>query len=109
MGSVSMRSKARCATSGIEWRMPSIVMTDDGVRFDAGSLARGPLGGAETAFASLALAFARRGHRVTVRNNSVHPSTMEGVDWAPLASGLPEEADLYIANRSHRLIDLLPT
>jgi glycosyltransferase involved in cell wall biosynthesis len=88
--------------------MAAIVMTDDGVRFDAGSLARGPLGGAETAFASLALAFARRGHRVTVRNNSVHRSAADGVDWAPLASGLPDEADLYIANRSHRLIELVP-
>ncbi len=88
--------------------MASIVMTDDGVRFDAGSLAIGPLGGAETAFSSLALALAGCGHRVTVRNNASHASSFGGLDWAPLGAGVPDDADLYIANRSHKLIQLVP-
>jgi glycosyltransferase involved in cell wall biosynthesis len=88
--------------------MATFVMTDDGIRFDGESLNRGPLGGAETAFASLALALGRRGHRVVVRNNAPGRSFLDGVDWAPIASGLPDAADLYIANRSHHLIRLLP-
>jgi glycosyltransferase involved in cell wall biosynthesis len=85
-----------------------IVMTDDGVRFDGGALERGPLGGAETAFASLAFALAERGHRVTVRNMCDATGTYLGVDWAPLASGVPDTCDLYIANRGDRLLPLLP-
>ncbi|MBI1779139.1 MAG: glycosyltransferase [Proteobacteria bacterium] len=87
--------------------MAVIVMTDDGIRFDAASLATGPLGGAETAFASLAAALAGRGHRIVVRNNCSEASDTDGIDWAPLAAGVPEAADLYIANRSHKLISLV--
>ncbi len=48
--------------------MAEVVMADDGIAFDGASAERGPLGGAETAFAALAEALARRGHRVAVRN-----------------------------------------
>jgi glycosyltransferase involved in cell wall biosynthesis len=85
-----------------------IVMTDDGVRFDGRALGHGPLGGAETAFASLALALAGRGHRVAVRNNCAGPDDAGGVDWAPLAAGVPDACDLYIANRGDRLLPLAP-
>ena len=72
--------------------MAHIVMTDDGLRFDARSLGQGPLGGAETAFASLAFALARRGHQVTVRNRCTEALNEEGVDWAPLEAGVPQAA-----------------
>jgi glycosyltransferase involved in cell wall biosynthesis len=88
--------------------MTHIVMTDDGLRFDAQSMNHGPLGGAETAFASLALALARRGHEVTVRNRCAEPTREGGVDWAPLDAGVPEAADLYIANRAHGLLSMVP-
>lgn len=83
-------------------------MTDDGIAFDGNSLARGPLGGAETAFVSLAEALARRGHRVRVCNRCDAPTVHDGVDWSLLADGVPEAADLYIANRSDKLIPLVP-
>lgn len=87
--------------------MAHIVMTDDGIAFDGDSLAAGPLGGAETAFASLARAFAGRGHRVEVRNKCTAAMSRDGVDWAPLADGVPESCDLHIANRSDRLLGLV--
>ena len=84
--------------------MADIVMADDGIEFDGASLRSGPLGGAETAFASLAVAFAARGHRVRVFNMCRAPMSRDGVAWRPLADGVPETCDLYIANRSDRLI-----
>ena len=41
------------------------------------------------------------------------PLFHNGVDWRPLHDGgeyanVPERADLYIANRGHRLLDLVP-
>lgn len=89
--------------------MATIVLADDGVRFDATSPETRPLGGAETAVVSLVRELAARGHRVTVCNNCERATTEAGVDWRPISSGLPESADLYIANRGHRLLSLLPT
>ncbi len=88
--------------------MAHIVMTDDGIAFDGTSPQRGPLGGAEAAFLGAAEALAARGHRVEVRNRCAVPITHNGVAWAPLASGVPESCDLYIANRSNHLIGLAP-
>jgi glycosyltransferase involved in cell wall biosynthesis len=85
-----------------------IVMADDGVSFDGATPDRKPLGGAEAAFVALAEALAARGHRVLVRNNCPAPLLRNGVDWAPIGTGLPEAADLYIANRGYRLIGLVP-
>jgi len=88
--------------------MADIVMTDDGIAFDGASLERGPLGGAETAFMSLAVAFAKRGHKVTVVNKCATAMEKDGVSWVPLANGVPEKCDLYIANRSDKLLPLAP-
>jgi glycosyltransferase involved in cell wall biosynthesis len=88
--------------------MAAIVMADDGIVFDGLTPSRGPLGGAEAAFLTLAEALAARGHRVSVRNHCAAPLSHNGVDWAPLESGLPETCDLYIANRGDRLIGLVP-
>lgn len=88
--------------------MADIVMTDDGIAFDGLTPERSPLGGAEAAFLTVAEALAARGHRVKVRNRCAAPLMHKGVDWAPLAIGTPERCDLYIANRGHRLIGLVP-
>ena len=88
--------------------MAVIVMADDGIVFDGDSLARGPLGGAETAFISLAEAFAARGHDVTIYNRCGAPMTRFGVNWEPLEKGLPDAAGLYIANRGDRLLPEVP-
>jgi glycosyltransferase involved in cell wall biosynthesis len=88
--------------------MAEIVLADDGVAFD-GRMAQGrPLGGAESAVVGLVEALARRGHRVTVANQCAEPLDHRGVAWRRLQDGLPQRADLYIANRGDRLLPLLP-
>jgi glycosyltransferase involved in cell wall biosynthesis len=88
--------------------MSRIVMADDGVAFDGLSLGSGPLGGAETVFTLLAEALARR-HAVVAATNTPRAVRHRGVDWVPLwEDRLPDEADLYIANRGHRVIPLVP-
>jgi glycosyltransferase involved in cell wall biosynthesis len=85
-----------------------IVMTDDGIVFDGRTLEERPLGGAETSFIEMANALAARGHDVQVRNRCDRPLTHRGVRWTPLAEGVPDTADLYIANRGDKLLRLVP-
>ncbi len=90
-----------------------IVMADDGITFDGRVKDQRPLGGAETAFAELAEAFAARGHRVQAFSRCEAPLSWKGVAWTPLEPdrpdrGLPKQADLYIANRANQLIRLCP-
>lgn len=86
--------------------MASVVMADDGIAFDGAMAEAGPLGGAETAFVALAEALAARGHQVAARSNCRTPLCHRGVEWAPLARGVPDRCDLYIGNRGHRVIGL---
>jgi len=88
--------------------MAHVVMAHDGIAFDGATAEAGPLGGAETAFVALAEALAARGHRVEARSNCRAPLCHNGVAWAPLASGVPDACDLYIGNRGHRVIGLVP-
>lgn len=88
--------------------MARVVMADASIPFDGVTAAAGPLGGAETAFVALAEALAARGHQVEVRNLCKAPITHHGVSWAPLGAGVPEKCDLYIGNRGHRMIGLVP-
>ena len=61
--------------------MAEVVMADDGIAFDGVKAEEGPLGGAETAFAALAEALARRGHQVAVRNRCQTALCYNGVQW----------------------------
>src|SRR5438067_8632920 len=88
--------------------MAHVVMADDGIAFDGTTAAAEPLGGAETAFVALAEAFAARGNRVEARSNCHAALCHNGVAWAPLANGVPDRCDLYIGNRGHRVIGLVP-
>jgi len=88
--------------------MARIVMADDGIAFDGTSPEKGPLGGAESAFVAVAEALARRGHSVLAATNCPAAIVHNGVEWCPISGGLPEEADLYIANRGDRLLALVP-
>jgi glycosyltransferase involved in cell wall biosynthesis len=87
--------------------MAEVVMADDGIAFDGATAERGPLGGAETAFAALAEALAGRGHKVAVRNRCPAALCHNGVHWAPLSDGVPPACDLYIGSRGHRVIGLV--
>ena len=93
--------------------MATIVMADDGIQFDGRTPETRALGGAESAVVSLAEALAARGHRVLAFTNCEAALHHKGVDWAPLHAGgayagLPQAADLYIANRGHRLVGRVP-
>lgn len=88
--------------------MARIVLADDGIEFDGESPSKGPLGGVESAIVELTRKLAARGHDVLIRNNCLAERTIDGVSWAPIAKGLPEAADLYIANRGDKLIGAMP-
>lgn len=88
--------------------MASVVMADDGIAFDGASAEAGPLGGAETAFVALAEALAARGHEVRAFSRGTASLRHRGVNWAHIATGVPRSCDLYIGNRGHRLIGLVP-
>ncbi len=88
--------------------MASVVMADDGIAFDGLSAEAGPLGGAETAFVALAEALAARGHRVEAYSRCTGASRHKDVAWAPVGSSVPDTCDLYIGNRGHRLVGLVP-
>ena len=93
--------------------MARIVLADDGIEFDGKTLAKNPLGGVESSIIDLMEELAVRGHEVLVRNMCVEPLLHKGVDWAPIHGqkayeNIPDEADLYIANRGDKLIELMP-
>ena len=88
--------------------MARIVIADDGIRFDGTTVEERPLGGAESAVVYLARTLAGRGHDVRVYNRCERPLAHEGVRWTPIAEGLPDAADFFVANRGDKLIGLVP-
>ncbi len=86
--------------------MARIVLADDGIAFDGRS--RTGLGGAETAFLRLAESLAARGHDVAAFSNTTETGMVNGVKWAPVLGSMPDDADLYIANRGDRVLDRVP-
>jgi glycosyltransferase involved in cell wall biosynthesis len=93
--------------------MARIVIADDGIEFDGRTPLERPLGGAESSVVNLAQALAARGHDVIACTNCREEVVHLGVRWTPVHTdsdygGLPAAADLYIANRGDRLIDLMP-
>ncbi len=89
--------------------MANILLADDGIEFDGLTLNSSPLGGVESSIIYLAAEFARRGHRIQVRNKCKKSLDHLGVEWRPIEQGCwPEKIDLYIANRGDKLIDRMP-
>lgn len=88
--------------------MARIVLADDGLAFDGRSAEAGIAGGAETAFARLAEGLAAQNHEVRAYTRGGATLAHRGAAWSDLSTGLPDEADLYIANRGHRLLDFVP-
>ena len=88
--------------------MARIVLADDGVAFDGKTHEGKAAGGAETAFVRLAEAFARQGHEVLAFASGAARIVHAGVVWAPVDGGLPQAADLYVANRSAHLLAHVP-
>lgn len=88
--------------------MAHVVMADWGLAFDGQTVRDGPLGGAESTFVALAEALAARGHRVEAFTKGARALELAGVRWADAAAGLPQSADLFIANRSDKLLRAVP-
>lgn len=88
--------------------MARIVLADDGIEFDGRTPEQRPLGGAESGLVSLMAELAARGHDVSVHNNCAAPLTHKGVRWEPLRNGMPDRADLFIANRGDKVLPLMP-
>jgi glycosyltransferase involved in cell wall biosynthesis len=86
--------------------MARIVLADDGVAFDGRTLDGKAAGGGETAFVRLAEAFAAEGHDVTATARGAGGLRHRGVAWVALGAGLPDKADLFVANRSPHLLAL---
>ena len=81
-----------------------IVLADAGLAFDGLSPRERPLGGAESAFVALAEALAAAGGEVEAFAKDARAVTHNGVVWKPAGAAWPKKADLFIANRSPRLI-----
>ena len=88
--------------------MATIILADDGIVFDGKTPEQGPLGGAESSVIQLVETLAARGHDVSVYNKCAAPLDYRGVKWRPIAAGVPDSADLYIANRGDKLLSLCP-
>ncbi len=94
--------------------MARIVLADDGIEFDDLTARERPLGGVESSVVFLVEELARRGHDVLVCNRCPRPGRRGGVEWRPIHgagppfANVPQDADLYIANRGDKLIPLVP-
>ncbi|MCK5779164.1 MAG: glycosyltransferase family 4 protein [Rhodospirillales bacterium] len=86
--------------------MAVIILADDGISFDGQTPEKGPLGGAESSVIQLVEILAARGHDVTVYNKCAAPLDYKGVKWRKISDGVPDTADLYIANRGDKLLKL---
>tara|TARA_B110000208_G_scaffold191560_1_gene258868 strand:- start:192 stop:1262 length:1071 start_codon:yes stop_codon:yes gene_type:complete len=84
-----------------------IILADDGISFDGNTLKNEPLGGAETAFTSLAESLAKK-HIVIVYNRCKKPVKVNGVQWMPFESIDSQDCDLFIANRGSTVLSLFP-
>lgn len=88
--------------------MATIILADDGIVFDGTTPDKGPLGGAESSVIQLMHALAARGHDVTVYNKCEAPLDHRAVKWRPISDGVPDTADLFIANRGDKVLKLCP-
>ncbi|MDA8637968.1 glycosyltransferase [Rhodospirillales bacterium] len=86
--------------------MATIILADDGISFDGMTPELRPLGGAESALIQLVETFAERGHDITVYNKCEKESDIRGVKWRQIDKGVPETADLFIANRGDKVLTL---
>lgn len=88
--------------------MAKVILADDGITFDGRTPERGPLGGAESALIQLVETLAERGHDISVYNKCETESEIRGVKWRQISTGVPDSADLFIANRGDKVLRLCP-
>lgn len=81
-----------------------VVLADAGLAFDGLTPRERPLGGAESAFVALAEALAARGEEVHAFAKDARELEHLGVSWKKAGAPWPKKIDLFIANRSPRLL-----
>lgn len=81
-----------------------VVLADAGLAFDGLTPRERPLGGAESAFVALAEALAAEGHEVHAFAKDARKISHLDVNWLPAGDPWPKKIDLFIANRSPRLL-----
>lgn len=81
-----------------------VVLADAGLAFDGLTPRERPLGGAESAFVALAEALAAQGADVHAFARDARAIEHLGVKWRAVGAPWPEKIELFIANRSPRLI-----
>jgi glycosyltransferase involved in cell wall biosynthesis len=96
------------ARAGIINRSMDILFLDDSFAYDSYSPRNDAMGGPEKGLVYLAETLAGRGHNVVVRNRCEREVTLRGVHWKPLDDDPVANADLTIALRHPRLLDLAP-
>lgn len=81
-----------------------VVLADAGLTFDGLTPRERPLGGAESAFVALAEALAAMGAEVHAFAKDAREMDHLGVRWRKAGAPWPKKIDLFIANRSPRLL-----
>lgn len=82
-------------------------MVDQDSKFDGKTARCFPLGGTESAFVSLAEAFAKLGHEVIAKSKINKGVYYNGVHWKPINYDI-NKCNLYIINRAPELVDKVP-
>jgi hypothetical protein len=81
-----------------------VVLADAGLAFDGLTPRERPLGGAESAFVALAEALAALGAEVHAYAKDAREMDHLGVRWRKAGAAWPKKIDLFVANRSPRLL-----
>lgn len=86
-----------------------VVLYTEGPPFSGDSLERGPLGGSETAFVSVARELACLGHRVTALCRCPRPGAFDGVAWrdaSEVERWCERPCDLFLCSRFWHVLRL---
>ena len=86
--------------------MKKILFIDDGIEFDSITAREKSTGGAESAFVSLAEAFAKKNYEVCVYNNCKNTGLVKGVNWKRLSCKINDEKfNILILNRGDKFLN----
>lgn len=88
--------------------MSKIVYIADGAAFNSRMLGKQAMGGAESACIHFVKALADASHDVTVYTTAGETYSEDNLHWKPLASFVPQSADIVFAHRSPHLFSAYP-
>lgn len=86
--------------------MTKILLIDNGIEFDAVSIRKKAIGGAESSFVSLVETLAKLNYEVVVYNNAINKGLINGVSWNKLDDSINNEHfDILIVNRGDKYLN----